>query len=187
MNTGICYQYSTKKCKPIFIIIFLIMLAFLTSLLVESIESLFCLVRRACAGNGSIISVLPSLFRATSVTRISTPVIINYSWQHIGSRLQLRKQEVNLHISSIQSLSHVRLVATPRTAARQASLSVTNSRSLLKLMSIDLMMLSNHLILCRPLFLLPSISPSIRVFSNESVLCIRWPKYWSFNFNIVLQ
>ena len=87
-------------------------------------------------------------------------------------------------ISSIQSLSHVRLFATPWTAARQASLSITNSRSLLKLMSIESVMPSNYLILCCPLLLLPSIFPSIRVFSNESVLCIRWPKYWSFSFSI---
>ena len=73
---------------------------------------------------------------------------------------------------------------TPWTAARQASLSITNSWSLLKLMSIELVMPSNHLILCCPLLLLPSIFPSIRVFSNESVLHIRWPKYWSFSFNI---
>ena len=72
----------------------------------------------------------------------------------------------------------------PRTAAHQASLSITNFRSLLKLMSIKLLMPSNHLILCRPLLLLPSIFPSIRVFSDESFLCIRWPNYWSFSFNI---
>ena len=74
--------------------------------------------------------------------------------------------------------------ATPWTEAHQASLSITNSQSLLKLMSIELVMPSNHLILCRPLLLPPSIFPSIRVFSNESVLCIKWPKYWSFSFNI---
>ena len=85
---------------------------------------------------------------------------------------------------SVQSLSHVWLFAIPWTAARQASLSITNSQSLLKLMSIELVMPSNHLILCCPLFLPPSIFPSIRVFSSESVLCIRWPKYWSFSFNI---
>ena len=88
--------------------------------------------------------------------------------------------------SSVQSLSHVWLFATPWTAAHQASLSITNSWSLLKLMSIELLMPSNHLILCRPLLLLPSIYPSIRVFSNESVLHIKWPKYWSFSFSIVL-
>ena len=80
--------------------------------------------------------------------------------------------------------SVVRLFATPWTAACQASLSFTISRSLLKLISIESVMPSNHLILCRPLLLLPSIFPSIRVFSDESALCIRWPKYWSFNFSI---
>ena len=89
-----------------------------------------------------------------------------------------------LVISSIQLLSHVWLFATPWVAARQASLSITNSWSLLKLMSIESVMPSNHFILCHPLFLLPSIFPSIRVFSNESALHIRWPKYWSFSFNI---
>ena len=85
---------------------------------------------------------------------------------------------------SVQSLSCVWLFATPWTAAHQASLSITNSQSLLKLMSIELMMPSNHLILCCPLLLLPSIFPSIRVFSNESTLRMRWPKYWSFSFSI---
>ena len=87
-------------------------------------------------------------------------------------------------LSSVQSLSPVRLPATPWTAAHQASLSITNSQSLLKLMSIELVMPSNHLILCRPLLLLPSIFPNIRVFSNESSFRIRWPKYWSFSFSI---
>ena len=87
--------------------------------------------------------------------------------------------------SSGESLSRVELLATPWTAARQASLSITNARSLPKLMSIESVMPSNHLILCCPLVLLSSIFPSIRVFSNESALCIRWPKYWSFTFNII--
>ena len=86
--------------------------------------------------------------------------------------------------SSVQSLSHVRLFVTPWLAAHQASLSIANSRSSPKLMSIELVIPSNHLILCRPLLLLPPIPPSIRVFSNESALCIRWPKYWSFSFSI---
>ena len=86
--------------------------------------------------------------------------------------------------SSIQSLNHVQLFATPWTAAQQASLSITNSRNLLKLISIELAMPSNHLIFCCPLLLLPSIFFSIRVFSNESALHIRWPKYWSFSFSI---
>ena len=89
-----------------------------------------------------------------------------------------------LLISSVQLLSHVQLFATPWTAACQASLSITNSRSLLKLMSIELVMPSNHLILCHPLLLLPSIFPSIRVFSSESALLMRCPKYWSFGFSI---
>ena len=92
------------------------------------------------------------------------------SWKHL--------------FSSVQSLSHVRLFAAPWTAAHQASLLITNSRSPPKPMSIESVMPSNHLILCCPLLLLPSIFPSIRVFSNEPALCIRWPKYWSFSFNI---
>ena len=87
-------------------------------------------------------------------------------------------------LDSVQMLSRVQLFATPWTAARQASFSITNSQSLLILMSTESVMPSNHLILCHPLLLLPSIFPSIRVFSNESVLCIRWPKYGSFSFNI---
>ena len=90
----------------------------------------------------------------------------------------------NLCISSVQLLSCVRLFATPGTAVREASLSITNSRSLLKLVFIEAVMPSNHLILCRPLFHLPSIFPSLRIFTSESVLHIRWPKYWSFSFSI---
>ena len=84
----------------------------------------------------------------------------------------------------VQSLSHVRLFATPRTATHQASLSFTISLRLLKLMSIESVMPSNHLILCHPLLLLSSIFPSIRAFSNKSALCVKWPKYWSFKFSI---
>ena len=90
----------------------------------------------------------------------------------------------SVQFRSVQSLSRVWLFAIPWTTARQASLSITNSQSLCKLMSIESVMPSNHLILCRRLLLLPSIFPSIRVFSNESVLRIRWPKYWSFSFSI---
>ena len=93
--------------------------------------------------------------------------------------LQIKKD-----ISSVQPLSRVWLFATPWTAAHQAFLSVTNSKNLLKLMSIELVMPPNHLILCHPLLLPPSIFPSSRVFFSESVLHIRWPKYWSFNFSI---
>ena len=91
----------------------------------------------------------------------------------------------NYQIRSDQSLSHFRLFATPWIAARQASLSITNSRTSLRLTSIKSVMPSSHLILCRPLLLLPPIPPSIRVFSNESTLHMRWPKYWSFSFSVI--
>ena len=91
---------------------------------------------------------------------------------------------LSVQFSSVQLLTRVQLFVTPWTVARQASLSITNSQSSLKHVSIDSVMPSNHLTLCHPLFLLPSIFPSIRVFSNESALCIRWPKYWSFSFSI---
>ena len=97
----------------------------------------------------------------------------------------LHRRHLDTHqFSSVQLLSSVWHFATPKIAASQASLSITNSRSLLKLMHIELVMLSSHLILCCPLLLLPPIPPSIRVFSNESTLPIRWPKYWSFSFSI---
>ena len=94
---------------------------------------------------------------------------------------------MNSWFSSVQSLSRVRLFATPWIAARQASLSITSSQSSLKLTSIESMMPSSHLILCCPLLLLPLVPPSIRVFSNESTLHMRWPKYWSFSFSISLS
>ena len=91
---------------------------------------------------------------------------------------------VNYQFSSVQWLSHIQLFANPWITARQASLSITISQSLLKLMSIESVRPSSHLFLCRPLLLLPPIPPSIRVFSNESTLHMRWPKYWSFSFNV---
>ena len=102
----------------------------------------------------------------------------------ISKELLLMTISKSLSFSSVQLLSRVQFLATWWTAAHQASLSITNSCSLLRLMSIDSVVPSNHLILCCPLLLLPSIFPSIRVFSNETVLRIRWPKYWSFSFNI---
>ena len=87
-------------------------------------------------------------------------------------------------VATVQSFSCIRLFATPWITARQASLSITNSQSSLRLTSIESVMPSNHLILCRPLLLLPPIPPSIRVFSDDSTLCMRWPKYWSFSFSI---
>ena len=95
------------------------------------------------------------------------------SWDH--------NENMRSAVSSVQSLSRAWLFVTPWITARQASLSTTNSRSSPKLMSIEAVILSSHLILCRPLLLLPPVPPSIRVFSNESTLCMRWPKYWSFN------
>ena len=103
-------------------------------------------------------------------------------WKEETGRLQFSVQ-----FSSVQSLSHVQLFATPGITARKASLSITISRSSLKLTSIESVMPSSHLILCRPLLLLPLIPPSIRVFSNESTLRMRWPKYWSFSFSIILS
>ena len=102
----------------------------------------------------------------------------------IKRRLLLGRKAKTKLVSSAQSLSHVQLFETPWTAACQVSLSISNFQSLLKLMSIESVMPSNHLILSCPILLLPSIFPSIRVFSNESVLCIRWPEYWSFSFSI---
>ena len=110
----------------------------------------------------------------------SLPDYLRSSYRH----LFLFTCTVKLPLSSVLSLSHVQLFATPWAAAHQASLSITNTRSLLRLMSIESVMPSSHLILCHPLLLLLSIFPSIRVFSSELVLHIRWPKYWSFSFSI---
>ena len=99
--------------------------------------------------------------------------------------LRQKRENINFAvIQSVQSLSRVQLFVTPWIAVRQVSLSITNSQSWLKLMSIELVMPSNYLSLCHPLILPPSTFPSIRVFSNDSVLCIRWPKYWCFSFSI---
>ena len=122
--------------------------------------------------------------------------ILNNSWHYLPTSIELKSKPFNLWelpealqvktmLSSVQSLSHVLLFATPWIAARQASLPITNSRSSLKLTSIKSVMSSSHLILCHPLLLLPPIPPSIRVFSNESTLRMRWPKYWSFSFSII--
>ena len=118
---------------------------------------------------------------------LDEPSSINYVWICYREELGVIETARQLGIrqfSSVQSLSRVRLFTTPWTAAHHASLTITKSRSLLKLTSIRLVMKSNHLILCRPLLFLPSVFPSIRVFSNESFLHIRWPKYWSFSFSI---
>ena len=106
-------------------------------------------------------------------------------WDLHPARVDKSFSQFHFQFSSVQLLSSVRLFVTQWTAAHQASLSITNSQSLLKFMSIESVMPSNHLILCHPFLLLPSFFPSIRVFSNESVLCNRWPKYWSFSFSII--
>ena len=117
--------------------------------------------------------------------RLFAETIPNIQWLYGSVRKYVtRCLKLDRWILSVQSLSRVRLFATPWTSAQQASLSITNSQSPPKLMSIELVMPSNHLIFCCPLLLLHSIFPSIRVFSNESALHIRWPKYWSFSFNI---
>ena len=114
-----------------------------------------------------------------------SPLVFNIFLEVLLSSIKQEKKRQPIWIHFICSdQCPVWLSATPWTAAHQVSLSITNSRSLLKLMSIELVMPSNHLILCRPFLLLPSIFPSIRVFSSESVLSIRWPKYWSFSFSI---
>ena len=121
----------------------------------------------------------------TDFTFLSSKITADCDFSHeIQRRLLLGREAMksSVQFSSFQSLNRVRLFATPWIAAHQASLSITNSRILL--MSIESVMPSNHLILSHPLLLLPSIFPSIRVFSDESALCIRWPKYWSFSFNI---
>ena len=102
----------------------------------------------------------------------------------LGNNCQVMGQ-IQDQFSSVQSLSRIQLFATPLTSARQTSLSITNSRSSPKLMSIESVMPSSHLILCRPLLLLPPICPSITVFSNESTFRMRWPKYWSFSLSII--
>ena len=144
------------------------------------------------ASSGNVVLLTPWFFFFWKVQNCERKIDYSRHWnftqlpQHCSSivgvscLLYLSKGK----FSSVQSLSRVQLFVTPWTAAHQASLSITNSRSSLKLMSIESVMPSNHLILCCPLLLLSSIFPSIRVFSNESVLCIRLPKYWSFSFNI---
>ena len=170
---GLCYR--TKKNEKW-------ILAGMASQTVQSVHcGNKCLEQREC----QLLNVMSSSWR------IRGPGSIRYDrskWSP-GSHLTMGKMPmasagVSEMLSSVQSLSHVWIFVTPWTAARQASLSITNSQSLLKLMSTELVMPSNHLILCRPLLLLPSIFPSTGVFSNESALRSRWPKYWSFSFNI---
>ena len=142
----------------------------------------------------SFFSSLQSFSHVRLFVRLCTVPCQAYHFQCPSIFLQRRKEKYSrafwifghsVQFSSVQSLSHVRLFATPWIAARQASPSITNSRSSLRLTSIESVMPSNHLILCHPLLLLPPIPPSIRVFSNESTLHMRWPQYWSFSFSII--
>ena len=134
-----------------------------------------------------LISMLLARYHAQSwlfiwITSLNRNVIVDYFiFPIMLKKVFAMSQSI---FSSVQSLSHVQLFETSWTKVRQAFLSITNSQSPPKPMSIESVVPSNHLILCHPLLLLPSIFPSIRVFSNESTLCIRWPKYWSFSFNI---
>ena len=136
-------------------------------------------------GAEGLFRFLIHLLRATETANKLQAKVLPNSVHGDGCKLNVFYGLVDvIQFSAVQLLSCVRLFVTPWTAARQASLSITNSRSLRKLMSIASVMPSNHLILCRPLLLPPSIFPSIRVFSNESSLRIRWPKDWSFSFEI---
>ena len=130
-------------------------------------------------------NVPPSFFYIKKILRYSLESKLVYFITFRDFQGMYLEYQFNFNvISSVQLLSHVQLFVTPWNAACQASLSITNSQSLLKLMSMGSVMPSNHLIFCRPFLLLPLIPPSIRVFSNESALCIRWPKYWGFSFSI---
>ena len=134
--------------------------------------------------------IIDSLFQIIQlmITIVATTIMYFVFYELslvLGPLLILSLICIVIQFSSVQSLSLVRLFATPWITASQASLSITNSQSSLKLMSIELVMPSSHFILCHPLLLLPPIPPSIRVFSNESTLPMRWPKYWSFSFSII--
>ena len=132
----------------------------------------------------SKISTVLNLGWLTSAIKLCS-VIMVYIVYSLSEFLQISLSlEISCVVAVVQLLSLVKVFATPWTAGWQASLSITNSWSLIKLTSIESMVPSNHLILCRPFLLLPSVFPSIRVFSSESALHIRWPKYWSFNFSI---
>ena len=174
-------------------------IAILTFFLPESLLSLYYSCWLSCLSfwliysffryDGNINEGLLLLFSSLLVCSLDYYHFLKYAEATHHSKCGLGTSSMGvawklIQVSSVQLLSHVQLFATPWMVACQASLSITNSLSLLKLISIELVMPSNHLVLCHPLLLLPSIFPSIRVFSNESALRIRWPKYWSFSFNI---
>ena len=141
------------------------------------------MLRSRCEHSGFCGWCLPVVEESDSWGPWSLMIISSRQFGIMERCSRFTSKETEAQFSSVQLLSHVRLLSTPWITVRQASLSITNSRSSLKLMSIESVMPSNLLILCRPLFLPPSIFPKIRVFWNESVLRIRWPKYWSLSFN----
>ena len=143
-----------------------------------------CQVMEVHRSEKHLIFIMLKLWRNGYVKNYNSVILWKRKQKGEASVLGVVSSRSKGLLSSVQSLNHVRLFATPWTAASQASLSITNSQSPPKPMSIESVMPSNHLILCHPLLLLPSIFPSNSVFSNESVLHIRWPKYWSFSFNI---
>ena len=153
--------------------------------LVQFLLSLLFLNQENCSGHCHGVVRVPVALSAQLELLPCCHSAPDSAWALVGAHSFCMPLLVgSIQFSSVQQLSHVQLFVTPWTAACQASLSITNSRSLLKLMSIKSMMPSNHLILCHTLLLLLSIFPSIRVFSNELVLHIRWPNYWSFSFKV---
>ena len=175
-----CWRY---RASPSLAVMNIISLILVLDHLVMCICTVFsCVVRRGC-----LLWPALSLGKTPLAFALLHFVLPGQTWlllQVFLGFLLLQSSPLWWNFSSVQSHSHVWLFVTPWNAPCQASLSITNSWSLLKLMSIESVMPSNHFILCHPLLLLPSILPSIRVFSNESVVHIRWPKCWSFSFNI---
>ena len=155
----------------------------LSDISISEFVSIFCSKSDSC-NSLHLVLIYFSFQSANILNLLSPPWLFLFSKSKVINCSKVLTISTFAQFSSAQSLSHASLFATPWTAACQASLSVTNSRSLLKLTSIKSVMPSSHIILSCPLLLLPLIFPSIRVFSNESILHIRWPKYWSFNFSI---
>ena len=144
-------------------------------------------IRAECGGKWILCLALYKIPSYTSIKWKNDVIVTSWHLEYEEKKViwLIKVTLTDAEFSSVQSLSHVRLFATPWTSAHQASLSITNSWSSPKPLSIESVMPSNHLILCHPLLLLPPIPPSIRVFSNESTLHMRWPKYWSFSFSII--
>ena len=159
-------------------------------MIVVLITDILCWVTRMCLWIWSLMSCINIAdFKPRLITCILLDLVIAFQCPHlqygVRGKNNICLRTLSVQFSSVQSLSRVQLFVTPWIAARQASLSITNSRNSLRLTSIELVMPSSHLILCHPLLLLPPIPHSIRVFPSESTLCMRWPKYWSFSFSII--